>query len=498
MDACKILSKETSIIIYGGGEVGNNCCSRLKAQGYHIMAALDKNKSGDHVIEGIYTWELGTEPAEWDKTDYLVVICLADGMIHKAVADKLYSMGYVYILFLPMDYCMPDKEKRKLTRLYNDVLYAAPSMAGETILSYDRYAAPDFNIENGIICRTPQSVTVWMRLELLFSESLELWQGDKSKIYTRSEYKDKNIACMNPCEALFDYFALKSESYNVYFDSKKQEKSPEEKERELRKREALYRLFKREHDRGMDFFIEGAPWVMWNPDNYCNLVGGHHRTLYLLHEGHGLFPVKMSKGDFDMWCNEAVYAEVKAYVREHKIESFYAPLPHPGFLHFPAEWEDTGRTKLAAVLRYLADKEVSGMTVLDVSSDEGYFARSLDRIGVKASVFQNSDARQRELAQLFNRLLYRHHVIIESGEPEGSCENRKFDIVVAMRHKTDNAISKSRLELLGALCRRYLIMETVKPEETEAIRSMTGLKNYVCIHREYKDGLAWETGVYSE
>lgn len=498
MDDWRKISKETPWILYGGGEVGNNCFNRLKEQGYHIVAALDQNKSGNHIIEGIYTWQLGTEPAEWDKTNCIVMICLADGIIHKSVADKLYGMGYLYILFLPMNYCMSDEQKHTLTRLYNDVLYAASSMEGEAVLRYDRYAAPDLSIESGIICKKNQHITVWMRLEMLFSESLDLWQGDKAKIYTRAEYKDKNIACMNPCEVLFDYFALRSDSYNAYFDSKKQAKSPKEKERELSKREALYRLFKREHDKGMGFFIEGAPEVIWNPNSYCNLVGGHHRTLYLLHEGHGLFPVKMTYSDFDIWCNEAVCSELKEYVCEHKIEQFYAPLPHPAFLNFPAKWEDTGRTKLASVLRYFADKDVSGMTVLDLCNDEGYFARSFDRIGVKESVFLNGDTQQTELAELFNRLLYRTNVIIESSELEGICEGREFDIVFAMGHEMEDAISKSRLKLLGALCRQYLIMETVHSEEIEKIRNIADLKNYICIHREYKNGLVWELGVYSK
>lgn len=498
MDNQKKLSKETPFMIYGGGEVGNNCYKSLKAQGYQVIAALDKNKSGFNIVEGLYTYKLGNEPEELDKTNCVVMICLANGMIHKDVADNLFSLGYSYIVFLPMNHCIPDEEKRGLTRLYNHVLLADSAMMECFVSDYKKYVVPDMSIETGIICKSSQNITVWMRLEMLFSESLELWKGDKTKIHTKSRYKDRNIACANPCEDLFDYYALKSDSYDTYFDSKKEQKTQEEKIRELSQRETLYRLFKKEHGRGMGFFIEGAPEVVWNPGNYCNLVGGHHRTLYLLHEGHDLFPVKMKYEDFDKWCNKEIYVELKKYIHEYKINQFYAPIPHPCFLNFPVQWEDTGRAKLADVLRYLADKDVSDMTVLDCSNDEGYFARNLDRIGAKESVFINSSTQQTVLADLINRLLYRDHVVIKSGELEELCENRKYDVIFALGEDVGNTASKSRIELFGTLCAQYLIMETTRAEDIEYIQACTGMKSYVCIHREYKTGQVWELGVYSK
>ena len=333
---------------------------------------------------------------------------------------------------------------------------------------------------------------------MLFSESLELWKGDKTKMHTRDEYKDKNIAYNNPCEMLFDYYALDRNDSDIYFDSKKDEKSCEERERELSQREMLYRLFKKEYERGMQFFIESAPEVVWNYKNYCNLVGGHHRTSYLLHEGQTLFPVKMSYDDFNKWCNKDVYEDLKKYIYEHHIERFYAPLPHPGFLNFPVQWENIGRTKLADTMRYFADKDLFDLTVLDCSDDEGYFARNMIRIGAKEAVFLNDDERQIELAGIFNRLLYREDVQIKKDNLENYSKNNTFDIVFAVHD--DNMRPESselQLKLLGMLCKQCLITETIKPEEIENIKKCTGLRDYMCIHREYKDGQVWELGAYS-
>lgn len=496
MDDQKRLTREIPIILYGGGEVGSNCHKKLKERGYCVAAALDQNKSGEHVIEGLYTYKLGTEPAEWDKTNCIVMICLADGMIHKAVADRLYRMGYSYILFLPLNHSMMDEQKRKLTKKYNDVLSADFAAAECTVSNYSQYVRPDMDKDCSILRRTSLSMTVWMRLEMLFSESLELWQGDKTKIHTRAMYKDRNIACGSPCEALFDYYALKSNSYDIYFDSKKEQRSQEEKEKELGKREELYRVFQKEHDKGMDFFIEGAPEVIWNPKGYCNLVGGHHRTLYLLHKGHNLFPVKMKYDDFDKWYHEEVCHELKQYICENHIKEFYAPLPHPCFLNFPVQWEDAGRTKLADVMKYLADENITDMTVLDCGNDEGYFARNMDRIGVKESVFLNQDTQQTELADLLDRLLYRQKVRIVNSSLENYRIEQKFDIIFGGSIK-ENLISESCMELLGILCKHYLVMETTRPEEIKNIQVHTKLKKYKCLHREYKFGRVWELGAYS-
>lgn len=497
MNKTRSLTKEVSFVLYGGGEVGSNCYKALKEQGYHVQAALDKNKSGEHIIEGLYTYKLGTEPTEIDKSECIIMICLANGMIHKTVADELYSLGYQYIVFLPMNYCIPDEQRRKLTRLYNCVLLADSVMPECFVSDYSQYAVPDMRAENSIICKTSQNITAWMRLEMLFSESLELWKGDKTKLHVKAQYKDKNIACAHPYETLFDFFALRSDSYDIYFDSRKEKKSPQEKERELVQREKLYRLFKKEYERGMAFFIESAPEVIWNPRNYFNLVGGHHRVLYLLHEGHSLFPVKMQNDDFDRWCNNAACQELKGYVSEHQIKQLYAPVANPCFLNFPAQCEDTGRTKLADIMRYLADVDTADMTVLDCGDDEGYFARNLDRIGAKESVFVNSSSRQTELAALLNQLLYRNDVRIMKGESVECVDQKKFDIVFAvnMSGMEDNDFA-SRIEWLGKICGQYLFVETTRTEEIDKIQAHTGLRHYECIHREYRAGKIWELGVY--
>ena len=245
MENAITITPNTRFIIYGGGEVGTNCYQALSREGYYVEFVIDKNRNGLDVIDGLYTYKLGEEPRGYfDKV--VIIICLANGMIHKDIADGLYNRGYQYIVFLPMQYCIPDKEKRRLTKLYNKVLMAEKQIVSDHIFSYKKYYDSDFNVENGVIQKNESYIVGWCGLEILFSESIDLWKGDKAKVHTKRQYKDRHIAMNNPCKALFDFYNLSVNSCDLYFNSKKEYVDANRQRKELIQREKLYRLYKRE------------------------------------------------------------------------------------------------------------------------------------------------------------------------------------------------------------------------------------------------------------
>lgn len=477
------ISGRTSFIVYGGGEVGSNCFRSLKNRGFEVLYVLDKNKSGNSVVDGIYTYKLGEEPNSAVKQNSVVIICLANGMLHRETAEQLYRNGYRYIVFLPMQYHLSDDKKRELTRTYNRVLKAGKDMDGQSICPYEKYGSPVFDVNDSVIYRSSGEVAVWCGLELLFSESLELWEGDKTKIHTKSIYKNKHIACNNPCKDLFDYFALYSDDCDLYFSSKKEKKDPEKEREELLQREELFWLFSKEYNQGLGFFTEGAPPVVWNPENYCNLVGGHHRTLFLLHKGHSVFPVRIRDEDFQKWCHKEQLSLVGDYIIKNGIQTFYAPLPHPAFLNFPSRCENGGKTKLEQVMRYFADKNIATLSVLDCMEDEGYFARNLERIGAKKAVFQSFDQTQVELAALLNKLLYRDRVLVRNTMSNQKTE--QYDVVFG---------DAKELATLEKACSQYLLIE-FDAQEKEHVCRQTVFADYRCLFREYRKGVVRELGV---
>lgn len=75
------------------------------------------------------------------------------------------------------------------------MLWAEPEVKECSVLDYCQYIFPDMSVENSVIRKTTQHLTVWIREEMLFSESLELWEGDKAIIAIKDEYEDRNILC---------------------------------------------------------------------------------------------------------------------------------------------------------------------------------------------------------------------------------------------------------------------------------------------------------------
>lgn len=491
-----LVTAETQFVIYGAGEVGNNCYRRLRENGFCVTAAIDRKQCGGQVIDGIYTYKTEDFSKAFEQMDELVaVICLADGLAHRDVADTLHRIGFQYIIFLPMDYCVNDSEKAQLTRMYNKVLDGIGS-SRIAVRNYRNYYLKDMDVSNSILNTTEGYYTVWLGMELLFTESLKLWEGDKTKIHGIDEIKDKSIANDDPHEMLFHYFDLGTDDYERYFSSYKGEKTDEQKRKELEKREKLYRLFKREHNKGMRFFIESAPHVVWNPRNYFNLVGGHHRTMYLLSEGHTVFPVIVSQKDFQKWCNDVVYEKLTAYIRTHQIECLYAPLPHPGMLNFPVECESFGETKLKCIIRFLAHENVSMMDVLDCSRGQGYYARNMERIGVRKAVYMDADLVNVELAGLMNQLLYRDQVAVRHMEIGDLPVDETYDMVFALDrfHENVNCCESEEWKVLEKITKKYLVLEFCSDEEK--ITGQSSFKGFILLHREYRAGRIWKTGIF--
>ena len=416
----KRITNSTVFIIYGGGEVGNKCYQALHNAGFEVAFGIDRNKSGDDVINGIHTYRLDEAP--WKEA--MVIICLADGMQHKTAADALHERGYQYIIFLPLEYTVSDREKQVLIRTYNDILAAKLSMMNKRVYAYDKYIYPELDAAKNILIKKHGTFIVWCGIEMLFTESLELWEGDKKKVTGRKKFQDINIGFAPPYINMWEYLDLTSDTCETYFSAWNDKK---DWEKEIGKRERLYEIYKREYNKGLTFFIESAPPAVWNPKNYWNLVGGHHRTLFLLHQGHSLFPIEVKRKDFLKWCNTKECDKLINYMKENKVENLYAPFPHPGFLNFPARHEGKGKTALQQVLKICAGMEISHLTALDCLDDEGYFARIMYNAGLKQVVFCNEEEIQLTLAKLCNLVLYRENIQIL--QKNTLSLNKRYDII---------------------------------------------------------------------
>ena len=477
------------IIIYGAGELGRRTCACLKERNMQIVAFLDKKVMGkidETLVLSPYDEFLTLEERAID----VVIICINAGNDHRQIADELYANGYKKIVFLPLNYAMPYDTKIQLTQLYNKAL------SGEFIWSdvreYDEYIEREW-CEDAVIREHGEWVWVWMNHEILFSEDYFNWKGDKEKILLVNDGKDVNLNAYYWYHELFDYIdGIKQDCQNYLsiFAIQQNTKKGIDK---ICDREKLVIDLNLKLSYGLEFFVEAASEVSWNSKGYCNLVGGHHRTIFLQHKGYVYYPVKMQKKDYIIWKNHDCLEDVINYIEKCNIENTYAPVPHPYFINFPHLRENWGPTILGDILRYIGPIRLEGKKIIDVSQYEGYFARVARRMCAEKIQFYCDTEKILYLAKKLFKLLHINNIETKKDINVLSKECEDADIIFSMLN-TEDIVKKGLLrnfkgKLFSEFCTEY-------KGYVDMVINHTEMKQYQSLHREVFDGKLLEVGVF--
>lgn len=391
----------TEVILYGAGEVGVNLACKLMLKNYQVKCFWDQRGTGN--VEGKTKLPIYSNPQDIRRiasTDSVVIVCLANGNLHFSVAEMIFTQGYSYIVFLPLMLPMSMGEKTKLISEYDAILRG--DCANIEVCNYGLYHRTKLNCEQIIYKTDDKMVWTYIPLELLYTENFDNWKGDKQKVTGMPETFDKNILCQKWYRHLFRYFKGYEQSPDYYFKGFKIAYSKEEKEQRLLDRELLNNIFENEYKRGMDFFENTAPLVEWNANGYFNLVGGHHRTIFLLEKGHDSFPVRMTREDFDKWSHVDVLKNGWMDLLAMKNGVMEVPIPHPQFLNI-VSLRVTGLNRiLEKVFLFMDDRELKINHVMDASCADGFFARNMKRM--KAQNVDCFDEDTKRLTGLFDLL----------------------------------------------------------------------------------------------
>ena len=355
------------VAIYGAGEVGQECCLNLLRVGIRPEAFFDrKAKSGKKCLD-IPLLQIDEYP-DLARCDTIVIIALADGLLHKEVADKLYTRGFRKLVFLPIAYDMPTRLKTKLTILYNE--YLEGRVTG-VVQNYGRYAKESFfEAGQAVASAGIDKVVVWVPLEIVYTESLEHWPGDKNNLHSPYAYYDRNIATNYWMLNLIRYFQGMDGSCDLYLSMYERNGGAKPN---IEKRRLQFELFEHEYSFGMEFFIHSAPEAMWNERGYFNIVGGNHRIMYLYAKGCRYFPLKISRKDFCKWQGmEAVTPDL--------IEGITYPISHPAFQHVIVHGLGEIYHTFKSIEESYGHADLSNKKILDLSHTEGFFARQFARM----------------------------------------------------------------------------------------------------------------------
>lgn len=485
--------KKVPVVIYGAGELGGIAAQRLISNSYNVMFFLDKSKSGTENVTGKKIYRMGTEGYCCERGDCVVIVCLADGMQHKAVALRLWKEGYRYIVCLPMNFAVSSIKKTELTKRYNEIL-EGQILKKYKIENFELLMSYDLDCYDAVIDKDCDLYIAWVREEILYTEWLYLWKGDREKVRTTTDAQDVNIAAYEGGQSLFRYLCGAEDDCEKYWKVSRAERTQQEKEEIIEKRERLLRIYEREYCQGLDFFIAGAPKVVWNEKGYWNLHGGHHRTSFLQQRGHVLFPVRMEKEEFDIWCNLEKLKKILPYMNKHNIDKTVVPIPHPAFFNFEAERELIGETILGKIVKFLKGKIDINSSVLDCSKMEGYFARNFARSSLGKVVYVGGD--EVSFVKMLNELLYITSVCCFC---EKEYNQKDVYSMVFLINRYDINIEELLLQgKLEKITGKYLFVEMTveKPFSPDILVKKTSFHYYKKLHQEIYKGKMREIGVF--
>lgn len=481
-----IVDVNTQFIIYGAGEVGINVARKLHQNGYKVIGFIDANKEGIEIVPGYMVYKLETSRELCTKNP-VVIIALANGNIHKKVSNQLYELGFKYIIFLPLDCFINRMQKEQMIEKYNAVL--SGKAEGICLEEYSNFINPCLNENEWIVKQDAEYVWGYLNEEILFSESYENWKGDKTKLTGITETYDRNIVLRKWYIALFDYLAGKDIDVERYFEAYAQTITEEAKKKLIRDRQHLFEIYNFEFNRGMSFFVDTAPLVEWNSRGYFNLVGGHHRTIFLFTKGLKFYPVKMTKEDFNKWCNREMLDEMRELCKKQPIDVLNVQIPHPAFSNYWYVRENGARTILEVILEYLRDENLVQMSAIDISGMEGFFARIMERAGVgKCTCIE--DEHYVFVKSIFDLLQIPKIELVHNMQ---ELEDKEYDIVFDLNIKQDPRSIICEYKDLFMKCKKYLFIELLQSEKylLDEISILNGFKekekimSEVCYGKKY-------------
>lgn len=483
--------KSSGIIIYGAGEVGVNAAISLIQNGYEVVCFLDRKREGIEEITGIQIIKLDTIDNKNIDRGNIVIVALADGIAHKRIADLLYSYGFVYFILLPMEFSMDQSIKNKYTHLYNMSLNGHIDM--DSIIEYDSFIRPTMDPLESVAYedKLKDEIIVWTRPELLYSERLDLWRGDKSKVHSIDDDQDINVAAYLPFIQLNKHLEGELDDCPLNWESFGRELTCEEKHKELIERETLLRVFENEYSRGMDFFVAGAPLAIWN-DNRWNLHGGHHRTVFLVYKGHRMLPIRVSRVDYEKWVNASQLDQIRRYVIDNRIFKVNAPILHPAFMNFNVRREVYSHTVLDSVFCFLRERKERIDSAIDFSDMEGFFARAIARTSNQASYFITDNDGDIGFADRINQLEQINNVCCRREIKT----DRMFDAGFAISLQINDRTRAKRIVLkLKRFVRKYVFIEVNTNVDMEILCENNGVVQFELLHKELLMGNMYATYV---
>lgn len=293
----------SQIFLYGDNFIARKLYGRLHKEGYSIKAIIDK-KYKTHIKERNGMELLSLDLLDNVSNDSIVVITLANGLVHENVKNDLSKKGFQNILYLPMFLNRPLQEQDCIRRAYYCVMNNQLSESFEIPKTfYEEKNDETIKIfinedDTAFLCdldflRTPTEKTVRENVlpgrDSLFERAYQCLCFDK----LLKDYK--------AYVELFRYLSGEGIYPKAYLYI--QRETEDQRSSLLRDRQELYAVYEQNYECNFSFFLYSPARAEWNEKGYFNIVDGMHRCVYLMFKGKKEVPIVVSNEDFQRFLN---------------------------------------------------------------------------------------------------------------------------------------------------------------------------------------------------
>lgn len=267
------------IYLYGCNHRSEVVFGRIKASGVRVTAFVDKSKKGANIIN----------PQELelvdDKDNVCIYICMQNAMQHEIVADMLFSMGFHYIVFLPVS-SKYNMQAYKMVELWNRI-YEYGINSSIEIPRYETFIMDDKSCKNNI---------VYAPMELVFTNNANFPWYEK--------WSDKHISLYEVYNQLYRYIYMGGDRPYIYLQDNFKLLC-KEKQSTLRDRVILYESLSARINNDSLYYQNMICPVEVSESGVFNLKDGHHRANLAFHLGKDFLPVKIHGGEVNYkWLND--------------------------------------------------------------------------------------------------------------------------------------------------------------------------------------------------
>lgn len=467
-----VLSKESHFILYGAASCGSLLCDKLLLQGYAVDAFIDRRAEEITGLKGIPVYKPEDAAEKFCGKETVVIISVKNVFEHSRIAVELAELGLQNILYKPYSVLKgKGKEEEYIIGEWYDRISEGNLLEGKHIIGCTKsshvYA---WDTEEYILDETDDMVTMSLPLICLFEN---LNQNETSQ--------ERNSLYFFPHIQFFQYLQGDLQADVCYYMSYCEEAAKEIgsfaitdawKRNVIKNRTEICNEMNNSFWFEQNFFVNHAPYVIWNRKGYFNLTSGKHRTAFWASKKMMFIPVKMKKKEAELWLNKEKAFTVLKKMEQEKMYVLKAPVEHPLFYQYPCvsvlffQGLVFKMAEMISRIYYSSPLEnyVNHKKIYISADDQGFLSRYLRRCG--AQVFEDNKEDE-EWIQLLDELFYLK-------ERNRISESSEYDIGIIQ-------ITDSKMEICRKIprARHYFY---IIPENAAEIR-----QELKCVYQ----GIAW-------